>query len=285
MKVALDPLMFQQRSLLEICQIAADLNYEYIELSPREDFLPSRGEPRATPDNIQDLKQALRANSVELASFWTVYRWSDPDDPSVRELAVRYWKQAFQVAVELECRNVNSELSGSPEAPEKSRAAFLRSMEELIPILEREGITMSVEAHPGDFIENGDAAVDIIGTLGSPNVQYLFCAPHAYHLGNDIVAMLQYAAPVLAHVHVADTFDHTKPLRYILNPAGSAVRIHQHLNIGEGEIDWDLFFKTLRAIGFDGILTSSVFAWQEKAVESSRFMLERIQHFLSTYPA
>lgn len=285
MKIALDPLMLRHQTLSALCRTAAAVGYEYIELSPREDFLPSGVAPRATNDNVQELKHALQASNVELASLWTVYRWSDPHDESVREAAVRYWKTALQVAIELGCRNVNSELSGSPESAEQSRTAFLRSMEELIPILEREGITMSLEAHPGDFIENGDATVDLIHALDSPNVRYLFCAPHTFHLGTDIVAMLRYAAPILAHVHVADTFDHTQPLRYIMNPAGSTVRIHQHLNIGEGEIDWDTFFKTLGSINFDGIMTSSVFAWPEKAVESARFMREKIAHFRSKYPA
>jgi myo-inositol catabolism protein IolH len=281
MKIALDPLMLRHQTLSALCRTAAETGYDYIELSPREDFLPSGVAPRATEERVQALKAALRANNLELASLWTVYRWSDPQDESVREAAVGYWKTALQVAIELGCSNVNSELSGSPEAPEQSRAAFLRSMDVLIPILECEGITMSLEAHPGDFIENGDATVDLIRALDSPNVRYLFCAPHTFHLGPDMGAMLRYAAPLLAHVHVADTFDHTQPLRYILNPAGSTVRIHQHLNIGEGEIDWDAFFKTLRAIEFDGIMTSSVFAWHEKAVESARFMRERIAHYLS----
>jgi myo-inositol catabolism protein IolH len=156
-------------------------------------------------------------------------------------------------------------------------------MEELIPLLEREGLTMSIEAHPGDFIEGGDETVDLLRSLGSAHVRYLFCAPHTFHLGGDMVAMLRYAAPILAHVHVADSFDHTRPLRYILNPPDTGARIHQHLNIGEGEIAWELFFRTLSEIGFDGIITSSVFAWQEEAVASSHLMRERIEQYVSRY--
>ena len=43
-------------------------------------------------------------------------------------------------------------------------------------------------------------------------------------------------------------------LRYIVNPPGAQVRVHQHLDIGQGEIDWELFFKTLGDMRFDGIL-------------------------------
>ena len=66
---------------------------------------------------------------------------------------------------------------------------------------------------------------------------------------------------MLAHVRVADTFNHKKSsqLRYIVNPPGSAVRVHQHLDIGQGEVDFEAAFGALRRIGFDGIVTSCGF--------------------------
>jgi len=38
MKIALDPYMHRHLSLPEVAKLAADLGYEYIELSPRADF-------------------------------------------------------------------------------------------------------------------------------------------------------------------------------------------------------------------------------------------------------
>jgi myo-inositol catabolism protein IolH len=37
-----------------------------------------------------------------------------------------------------------------------------------------------------------------------------------------------------------------------------------------------VFFKTLAEVGFDGIMTACVFAWEESAVASSRFMRTEI---------
>ena len=61
------------------------------------------------------------------------------------------------------------------------------------------------------------------------------------------------------------------------------MRVHQHLDIGQGEIDWDVFFATLAEIGFDGVLSSCVFAWEERADESSRFMLSEMQRYLDKH--
>ncbi|HBY94842.1 MAG TPA: protein iolH [Chloroflexi bacterium] len=296
MKIALDPYMHRHLSLPDVARLAADLGYEYIELSPRSDFFEWFRQPRVDDDRIREFKQALRETGVQLASLLPLYRWASPNEDE-RRAAVRYWKRAIEVAAEMECQTMNSEFTrgpspqisnfcAGPSTAEQSEAAFWASMDELLPVFEREGIMLHLEPHPDDFIEDGNAAVDMIRAIGSPNVKYLYCAPHTFHMGNDMAGMIRYAAPVLAHVHVADTLNHkaSSGLRYIINPPGSTARVHQHLNIGEGEIDWDLFFKTLREVGFDGILTACVFAWEDRAVESSRLMRERIQHYLDKYP-
>ena len=219
-----------------------------------------------------------------------MYRWASPIEAE-RQVAVKNWKVAIQVAVEMGCDTMNSEFGRgpSPDVPshcsccagaftEACEAAWFRSMEELVPILEKEGIQLNIEPHPEDFVETLQPAVDMIRVINSKNVRFLYCAPHTFYFGDDIQAMIREAAPVLAHVHIADTFNHkaSSGLRYIINPPGSKATVHQHLNIGQGEVDWDVFFGTLHEVGFDGIMTACVFAWEEKAEESSRFMLKEI---------
>jgi myo-inositol catabolism protein IolH len=55
-KLALDPYMFRQVPLLELPALVAELGYERIELSPREDFAPFFHHPRiddATPPTFE----------------------------------------------------------------------------------------------------------------------------------------------------------------------------------------------------------------------------------------
>jgi sugar phosphate isomerase/epimerase len=42
------------------------------------------------------------------------------------------------------------------------------------------------------------------------------------------------------------------------------------MDIGQGEISWDVFFSSLAAVGFDGIITACIFAWEDRADESGR---------------
>jgi myo-inositol catabolism protein IolH len=297
MKIALDPYMHRHLPLTEIPRLAAELGYEYIELSPRADFLDWWVYPRAYPERIQEFKKALRDHGVQLASLLPMYRWASPDEAE-RQAAMRYWKAAIQIAVELGCDTMNSEFGRGPSpggsgqtsccaggTTETSEAAFWKSMDELVPIFEKEGINLHIEPHPEDFVETLHPAVDMIRTINSKNVKFLYCAPHTFYFGDDMAAMIRDAAPVLAHVHVADTFNHkaSSGLRYIVNPPGSQARVHQHMDIGQGEVDWDVFFGTLAEVGFDGIMTSCVFAWEERAVDSSRFMRQEIQKYVDKY--
>lgn len=49
MKLALDPYMFRRVPLLEQPALVADLGYEWIELSPREDFTSCATSTRPAP--------------------------------------------------------------------------------------------------------------------------------------------------------------------------------------------------------------------------------------------
>ena len=285
MKIALDPYMLRGLPFGDVCRIAADIGYDAIELSPRADFIPFFTHPRADRSRVAEFRTALRETGIEISSVLPLYRWSSPDEDE-RLAAVRYWKRAIHLTVELGVTVMNAEFNGRPDAAAASEGQFWKSLEELLPMFNREGIQLNLEAHPDDFVERNDEAVDLVRAIDSPDVGYLFCAPHTYHLGDDIGTMIEYAAPVLRQVHIADVFNHraSSGLRYIVNPPGSMARVHQHLDIGQGEVDWDSCFAALRRVRFDGILTSCVFAWEERAVESSRFMLEKIRHYLDAHP-
>jgi myo-inositol catabolism protein IolH len=285
MKIALDPYMLRKVPLLSLPGLVADLGYQHIEMSPRDDFLPFFLHPRIDSAGVAAFRRALSAAGVSVASVLPLYRWSGPDEDA-RQAAVRYWKRAIQITVDLGVDVMNSEFNGRPDEPDRSEAQFWRSLEELLPIFEREGVRLVLEPHPDDFIEDGIAGVDLVRGINSPNVSFLYCAPHTFHQGGDLAAVMRHAGPLLTQVHIADSFDHrgSSGLRYIVNPPGSTARIHQHLDIGQGEVDWDLFFSTLHEVGFDGIATVCVFAWEERAEESSRFNLARVnEHFAKAY--
>ena len=173
--------MHRHVSLTDLPRLAAALGYAYILLSPREPGLAFAAyagwfvHPRVYPERIKIFKTALKEHGVKLASLLPMYRWASPNEEE-RKAAVRYWKAAIQVAVERECDTMNSEFGrgGAPEETsctsccaggtvENCEWAWWRSMEELVPIFERESINLHIEPHPEDFVDEpqveGDGAV------------------------------------------------------------------------------------------------------------------------------
>ncbi|WP_433277855.1 sugar phosphate isomerase/epimerase family protein [Pseudonocardia xinjiangensis] len=284
MKLAVDPYMLRRTPLLELPALVAELGYQHIELSPREDFIPFFVHPRADRATIAAFRKELAGAGVEIASVLPLYKWSGPDEDE-RQAAVRYWRRAIQIAVDLGCEVMNSEFNGRPEQAAASEAQFWRSMEELLPAFEQEGVRLVLEPHPDDFMEDGRGAVDLIRGIDNELVSFLYCAPHTFHQGGDLADVIRYAGPLLTQLHIADSFDHTgsSGLRYIVNPPGSTARVHQHLDVGQGEVDWDLFFATLAEVGFDGIATVCVFAWEERARESLRSNREKVLEYLGRH--
>ncbi|ACO81102.1 myo-inositol catabolism protein IolH [Azotobacter vinelandii CA] len=281
MRIALDPYMYRNLSIPKMVDKTAELGYEYIELSPREDFLPFYKYPRVDKARIKEFKKALSDTGVRLSSLLPLYHWAGPDE-EMRKAAVRNWKRAIQIAVEMDCDLMNTEFSGQSDNALVCEQQFIKSMEELLPIFEREGIKLDIQAHPYDFCERNNESVDIIRGLDKDFVNYLYAAPHTFFYDDgvgDIKSMLEYAGERLTHLIIADTYNHraSSNLRYIVNPPGVTATVHQHLNIGEGEVKWDTFFSTLREMKFDGIATVAIFAWEDRADESNRFMLERLR--------
>jgi len=273
MKIAVDPFSIRKGSLDSYFRRAAEAGFKHIEFSQRDDFWPYYTHPTANDDMVAEVKKTLRTYDLELASCLYLGRWSSPDEDE-RQAAVRYWQRAIDLALELGCTQMNSEFSGRPEQPERSEAQFWKSMEVLLPRFEKEGILLNLEPHPDDFVEDGIRAVDMVRALNSPNVGFLYCAPHTFHQGGNMTEIIHYAGKDLRHLHVADTFDHraSDGGRYISNPPGNPARIHQHNPIGLGEVDWEGFFQALADVHFDGIATCAVFSWADRWDEDHKKM-------------
>jgi myo-inositol catabolism protein IolH len=228
------------------------------------------------------MKKAAADAGVRVSSLLPVQRWSSPDE-TLRLAAVRNWRRIIEIAVELEVPVINTEFSGRPERAEESEAAFYRSMDELLPVFEREGIRVNIDPHPDDFVENGLEALRVIRGLDSDSVGFVYVASHTFHYGNDAPGIIAAAGARLGAAYAADTFDHTRShgLRYITNPPGNPARVHQHLRIGDGDVDWPQYFGALARIGFldrdDALIVSNVFAEDEDWEAVSRSQLATIR--------
>lgn len=274
--------------MLEFPALAADLGYKYLQMTPHPDLIPFFNHPKGDDDLVKQLKKAVKDAGIEIASTLPVLRWSGPDEDA-REAAVRYWKRVIRITADLGVDTIGTEFNGRPERAEESERAFYRSMEELVPIIEKEGIKVFIDPHPDDFVENGLAAWRVIRGINSKNFGMVYVASHTFHMGNQPEEILEVAKGRVGIVHMSDTMDHTAShgLRYITNPPGNAVRVHQHLRIGAGDVNFDQMFQGLKANGFldnsNSVLCSSVFAENENAREMSIWQRETIEGLVAKH--
>ncbi|MBY0177483.1 sugar phosphate isomerase/epimerase family protein [Curtobacterium herbarum] len=281
-KIALDPTPFHHDlGLLEFPRKVADLGYEYLQLTPHRDFIPFHRHPKADDDLVDAFAAACADAGVQVASVLPVLRWSGPDRET-RETAVKQWKRVIEITKRLGVDTINTEFSGRPERAEDSEAQFYWAMEELLPIIEDADLRVLIDPHPDDFVEDGLEALRVIRGLNSKNIGFVYVACHTFHYGGDMDAVIDAAGDSLQLIHVADAYDHRRShgLRYITNPPGNPVRVHQHLPVGQGDVDFDAFWRALDRVGFSGredtVAVSSVFAEDENADAVSRFQLDQI---------
>ncbi|PSJ37202.1 protein iolH [Zobellella taiwanensis] len=285
MRLVYDPSHYRDNTgLKETIDTVARLGYEWVELSPRKDFIWFCEYPKVDRQLIKSLKKYCADAGVRISSVLPVQQWSSPVEEE-RQAAVRNWKRCIEITAELEVDLMNSEFSGNKRKPQASEDAFVRSMEELMPLFERESIRLNLQSHPHDFIERNIEAVRMIRALDRDWIKLVYSVPHAFYYDDgigDVVKHIEEAGDLLAHVLIADTFNHKAGfgLRYIINPPDADVTIHQHLNPGEGEVDFDALYRKLREIKFDGIVTNAVFAYPDRPEWSNEVTLKSIREGL-----
>ncbi len=285
-RIALDPTPYHDGfALLEFPDIAARLGYEYLHLTPHADFSPFFRYPKADDDLVAQLKKAAKDAGITIPALLPVQRVSSPDEPQ-RQAAVRNFRRVIELAVELGVPSINTEFSGRPERSEDSEVAFYRSMEEILPVIEREGLSLNFDPHPDDFVEDGLDAWRVLRGLNSPAVGFVYVASHTFHYGDRASTLIPDLGKRLAAVYAADTFDHRRShgLRYISNPPGNDARVHQHLRIGDGDVDFPGLFRILREAGYldrtDALVVSNVFAEDERADEVSEYQLRKLRELI-----
>lgn len=54
----------------------------------------------------------------------------------------------IEIAVNMRVPVINTEFSGDPNQQEICNSMFYKSMEELLPMIEREGLRVEIQSHP-----------------------------------------------------------------------------------------------------------------------------------------
>ena len=271
MEIAIDTSVMRSQPVDEAFESIAGLGYKYVEVGLAH-YVPDE----ATDEETRALGEELSKHDLRLAALCRTYPISYPEE-EIRRRGVRQFQIAISRANELGCHLVVAELMGDEDRHAECSKAFKESVVELVPILERNRTILCFEPHPGDFTERNKIAVDLIRSLQTRHVRYLYCVPHSFILGDDVKQMIEYSRDVLGYVHLADSL---RPERtFFSGRYFPKVQPHQHLTVGKGDVDIQTVFAVLRGIRYEGFLTVNPFSMFDSplvAAKESKALADRM---------
>jgi myo-inositol catabolism protein IolH len=261
MELAIDTSMMRSLPLGSALESLGGLGYRNVEVGLAH-YYPHM----ASDAETKQFEETLSSSGLKLAALCGTYPVSFPED-DIRKKGIQYFQTTIERARQLGCKLVVSEMMGDSKRFSECADAFRTSMRELEPSLERAGVTICFEAHPGDLTDKNRVAVDLIRGSESAHVRYLFCVPHCFILGEDVAQMVDYARDTLGYVHLADTL---KPKRTFFSGRYSPeVPPHQHLTPGKGDVDFAAVISSLRKTNYGGFITINPFSMFDKPLESA----------------
>ena len=161
-------------------------------------------------------------------------------DPKGRAQRVAYYERAIDIAAELGA-SVVSLWSGIPQPRIPAEKSFERLVGGLRPVLDRagsRGVKIAFEPEPGMFIESLADWVRLRDAVDHPALGLTIDVGHlAVTEEPPWEECLRTHAKDLIHVHLDDAKDRT----------------HEHLPLGEGELDWDGILHVLTEIEYGGV--------------------------------
>ena len=203
-------------------------------------------------------------------------------DEAVRVRAVANVLRVVEVAEELGCRLITSHLWGLPakgarERETEMRELFLQSIGELSATLAARDVHLNFMPHPGGFIEESDATLELIRDAACGYVGYTYGISHGFVInrpGQTVTDMISHAGQTLTHVLVSDTHD----VHRIIAPP--EVKAHEHTVPGRGDVDFPEVLAALQNIGYDRMLCVHLISERDRIEGAVRETREQVEQWL-----
>ena len=148
----------------------------------------------------------------------------------------------------------------------RGRKAKTRTVAKKAQRAKDRGVTVCIEPEPGLLIEKGGEYEEFVTKyVDFSAVGLNFDMGHFYCVGEDPAALIRGVGRKALHFHLEDI---------------AADRVHFHLPPGEGAMDFDAIFASLREIKYDGWVTIELYPFQEDAPGVAKRAYDRIKPYL-----
>jgi len=195
----------------------------------------------ATPSQIRALRSFIEKNNFTLTSLNMPNL--DINLASMNEAMRRYCVEHFESVISLA-----GELGATgvvlgpgkvnqlfPEKKKVLEANFFNSLDKLIPLSEKAGVSLFVENMPPSFFSRAKDIMACVECYGNDDIGILYDLTNGFFVGDDLLQGLKTLQSRLRLIHISDT-----PLE-----------TYRHSSVGEGEMPWSKIPAMLKEIGYD----------------------------------
>jgi L-ribulose-5-phosphate 3-epimerase len=158
-----------------------------------------------------------------------------------RERRLDFYRRAIEVAAALDAEAVSFWSGAAPPgtSDEVAWARLVDGCATLLGLAERHGVVLGFEPEPGMLVERLEEYERLRAALGEPpRFGLTLDIGHCVVVGEPVADSILRFGPQLVNVHVEDM------------RAG----VHDHLDLGEGEVDFPAALAALNAAGFRGLV-------------------------------
>jgi len=203
-------------------------------------------------------------NSFTLFAVGDTYlpSWIEPEKER-REIRIKHTLQCLNLAYTLGCPNISVPPGGPLKGMNRGKAMrlFYQGLEKVIPVAEDLGIKVLVEPEPDLLLERTSEFKAFINGVKSAQVGLNFDMGHFFCAGEDPAVAFEELFEWVGHVHLEDI---------------AATRVHNHLIAGQGAIDFQQIFETMRRLGYEGDMSLELYPYvdrpEEAAIESLNYL-------------
>lgn len=142
-------------------------------------------------------------------------------------------------------------------------AEHVERFKALCEAAERGGVTIAVEPEPLLVVGSSQDMADLIGAVGSPNLGVNLDVGHAYITDPDLAATVRMLGSSIVHLHLEDIKD----------------KVHRHLLMGEGDIDFGALRSTLAGIGYQGPYVIDLFGPNMEPLSTAKLAMEGLRRY------
>ncbi|MEN1986523.1 2-keto-myo-inositol isomerase [Paenibacillus hubeiensis] len=246
-------LCFNQATTLNNSNLAKDLEYcerhgyDYIEIRTM-DKLPEYLQERS----VDELAQFFRSSHIKPLAFNALVFFNNRDEAEYRELLKEY-RQMLEIGSQLGVQYIVA----VPLVTEKKithaeiKASSVQVLRELSDLAQPYGIQIALEfvGHPQCTVNTFGQAYDIVEEVARENVGLVLDCFHFHAMGSKRGDLLQADVSKIFIVHIDDTEDF--PIGFLTD--------EDRVWPGLGAIDLDFIFATLKAKGYDGVVSVELF--------------------------